>query len=76
MKVPVRWVRELVDTDLSTREIAQRMTLAGLEAESITQIGAEWERVFGLPLPIAILAVTLAVPLFWVVTWKVGNAIR
>ena len=33
-------------------------------------------RVFGLPLPIAILAVTLAVPLFWVVTWEVGNAIR
>ena len=33
-------------------------------------------RVFGVPLPIAILAVTLAVPLFWVVTWKVGNAIR
>ncbi len=46
MKVPVRWLRELVDTDLTTREIAQRMTMAGLEAESITQIGAEWERVY------------------------------
>ena len=33
-------------------------------------------RVFGLPLPIAILTVALAVPLFWVVTWKIGNAIR
>ena len=33
-------------------------------------------RVFGLPLPIAIPTVTLAVPLFWVVTWKIGNAFR
>ena len=33
-------------------------------------------RVFGLPLPIAILTVALAVPLFWVVAWKIGNAIR
>ena len=33
-------------------------------------------RVFGLPLPIAALTVALAVPLFWIVTWKIGNAIR
>jgi hypothetical protein len=33
-------------------------------------------RVFGLPLSIAILAVTLAVPAFWIVTWKIGNTIR
>ncbi len=33
-------------------------------------------RVFGLPLSIAILTVTLAIPLFWIVTSKIGNAIR
>ena len=38
--------------------------------------GGPHPRIFGLPLSIAILTVALAVPLFWVVTWKIGNAIR
>jgi phenylalanyl-tRNA synthetase beta chain len=46
MKVPVRWLREFVDIDLTTAEIAHRLTMAGLEAEGITQIGADWEKVF------------------------------
>lgn len=46
MQVPVRWLKEFVETDLSTEEIAHRLTMAGLEAEGITRIGEEWERVF------------------------------
>ncbi len=46
MRVPVRWLRDLVDTDLSTVEIAHRLTMAGLEAESITRVGEEWENVY------------------------------
>ena len=46
MKVPVKWLRELVQTDLSSEEIARRMTLAGLEAEGIERVGAEWDNVY------------------------------
>jgi phenylalanyl-tRNA synthetase beta chain len=46
MRVPVKWLREYVNTELTTAEIAHRLTMAGLEAESIAQIGAEWDRVF------------------------------
>ncbi len=46
MLVSVKWLKEIVDTDLSTREIAHRMTMAGLEAEKITRIGADWESIF------------------------------
>ncbi|MCC6935140.1 MAG: hypothetical protein IT333_01390, partial [Thermomicrobiales bacterium] len=46
MQVPVRWLREYINVDLPTAEIARRMTMAGLEAESVRQIGAEWENVF------------------------------
>ncbi|MEX2315372.1 MAG: phenylalanine--tRNA ligase subunit beta, partial [Thermomicrobiales bacterium] len=46
MLVPIKWLRELVPTDLSTEEIGRRLTLAGLEAESVTRIGEEWNRVF------------------------------
>ncbi|MDQ3547737.1 MAG: phenylalanine--tRNA ligase subunit beta [Chloroflexota bacterium] len=46
MLVPIKWLKELVPTDLSTEEIGRRLTMAGLEAESITRIGAEWDRVF------------------------------
>ena len=46
MRVPVRWLRELVDTDLETSEIAHRLTMAGLEAESVTRVGEEWENIY------------------------------
>jgi phenylalanyl-tRNA synthetase beta chain len=46
MLVPVRWLREFIQTDLTTAEIARRLTMAGLEAESVKQIGADWERVY------------------------------
>lgn len=46
MKVPVRWLKELVPTDLSAREIAERLTLAGLEVEAITEIGSTWDNIY------------------------------
>jgi phenylalanyl-tRNA synthetase beta chain len=46
MLVPVRWLKEYVDTDLTTDQIAHRLTMAGLEAENITRIGEGWDRVF------------------------------
>jgi phenylalanyl-tRNA synthetase beta chain len=42
----MRWLREMVETDLDTEEVARRLTLAGLEAEGITRLGEEWDRVF------------------------------
>lgn len=46
MLVPVRWLREFVSTELTTEQIAQRLTMAGLEAENITRIGAGWDSVY------------------------------
>ena len=43
MKVPVSWLKELVDIQLPIEQLAQRITLAGLEVEEI--------RYVGLPLP-------------------------
>jgi phenylalanyl-tRNA synthetase beta chain len=46
MKVPLRWLSEFVDTGLSVKELAHRLTMAGLEAEKITVIGEEWENIY------------------------------
>ncbi|MDQ3540077.1 MAG: phenylalanine--tRNA ligase subunit beta, partial [Chloroflexota bacterium] len=46
MNVPYRWLSDLVDTGLSAPELAHKLTMAGLEAEKITQLGAEWDKVF------------------------------
>lgn len=46
MLVPVRWLKEFVSTDLTTEEIARRLTMAGLEAENITRIGEGWDKVY------------------------------
>ncbi|MCC6313057.1 MAG: phenylalanine--tRNA ligase subunit beta [Thermomicrobiales bacterium] len=46
MRVPFRWLSEFVDTGLTPRELAHRLTMAGLEAEKIEEIGAGWDKVF------------------------------
>ncbi|MEA2593771.1 MAG: phenylalanyl-tRNA synthetase beta chain [Thermomicrobiales bacterium] len=46
MKVPMRWLSEFVDTGLTPKELAYRLTMAGLEAEKIEEIGAEWEKIY------------------------------
>ncbi len=46
MNVPFSWLSDYVDTGLTPRELAQRLTMAGLEAEQLSQIGAEWDKVF------------------------------
>ena len=42
MKVPMKWLRELIDPGISAPELAHRLTMAGLEAEKITRIGEMW----------------------------------
>ncbi len=45
MKVSWRWLQEYVDLgEVTPRELARRLTMAGLEAEKIEEIGAEWDR--------------------------------
>ncbi len=49
MRVPLSWLREYVDFDLSIEETAELLTNAGLEVESITRLGLpgaelEWDR--------------------------------
>jgi phenylalanyl-tRNA synthetase beta chain len=46
MKVPVSWLKDLASVDLSSEEIAHRLTMAGLEAEGIEQIGIDWDKIY------------------------------
>ena len=45
MKVPLSWLREYVDFDLSPKELAHRLTMSGTEVESIVEVGSDWKRV-------------------------------
>src|SRR5581483_12048214 len=45
MRVPLRWLREYVDTDASADEIARLLTASGTEVGSLSYVGREWERV-------------------------------
>ena len=44
MRVPISWLREYVDITLPIAELAERLTLAGLEVEQIERIGDWWDR--------------------------------
>lgn len=46
MKVPMRWLSEYVETGLTAKELAHRMTMAGLEAEKIEEIGSQWDKIY------------------------------
>jgi phenylalanyl-tRNA synthetase beta chain len=44
MKVPLTWLRDYVHITLPIQALAERLTLAGLEVESIEWVGTEWSR--------------------------------
>lgn len=44
MKIPLSWLKDYVDIPLPVEALAQRLTLAGLEVESIERIGDFWDR--------------------------------
>jgi phenylalanyl-tRNA synthetase beta chain len=46
MKVPMRWLSDYVETGLKPKDLAHRMTMAGLEAEKIEEIGAQWDKIY------------------------------
>ena len=42
----MRWLEELVPTGLEPRELARRMTMAGMEAEQVEDVPAGWDKVY------------------------------
>ena len=45
MRVPLSWLREFVDIELTPEQLAERLTLLGMEVSAIERIGADWQRV-------------------------------
>jgi phenylalanyl-tRNA synthetase beta chain len=43
--VPLSWLREYVDIELSTDQLAERLTLLGMEVKGIEQWGSDWRNV-------------------------------
>lgn len=45
MKVPLKWLKDYVDVNLNNEDLAEKLTLAGLEVSDIQVIGGSWDRV-------------------------------
>src|ERR1035437_4340467 len=45
MRVPLRWLREYVDVQQTPEQLAERLTLLGMEVKGIEQWGADWRSV-------------------------------
>jgi phenylalanyl-tRNA synthetase beta chain len=45
MKVPLSWLRDYVDVNIPVEELAERLTLAGLEVGDIQTLGGSWDRI-------------------------------
>jgi phenylalanyl-tRNA synthetase beta chain len=45
MRVPLSWLRDYVDVELTPEQLAERLTLLGMEVKSIEEWGSEWRNV-------------------------------
>jgi phenylalanyl-tRNA synthetase beta chain len=45
MRVPLSWLAEFVDIDLTPEQLAERLTLLGMEVKHVERWGADWESV-------------------------------
>jgi phenylalanyl-tRNA synthetase beta chain len=45
MRVPLSWLREYVDVQQTPEQLAERLTLLGMEVKGIEQYGSEWRSV-------------------------------
>ena len=45
MRVPLSWLRDFVDVELTPEQLAERLTLLGMEVKHIERWGADWENV-------------------------------
>jgi phenylalanyl-tRNA synthetase beta chain len=45
MKVPLSWLRELVQIEVPVAELRHRLTMAGLEVEDVHTVGSDWRDV-------------------------------
>lgn len=43
MKVPLSWLRELVDITLPLDELVHRLNMSGTEVEAVLEVGSDWE---------------------------------
>jgi phenylalanyl-tRNA synthetase beta chain len=45
MRVPLSWLREYVDIDQTPEQLAERLTLLGMEVKGLERWGSDWRRV-------------------------------
>jgi len=45
VRVPLSWLREFVDIELTPEQLAERLTLLGMEVKHIERWGADWQNV-------------------------------
>jgi phenylalanyl-tRNA synthetase beta chain len=45
MRVPLSWLNEFVAVDLTPEQLADRLTLLGMEVSAIEHIGSDWHRI-------------------------------
>jgi phenylalanyl-tRNA synthetase beta chain len=45
MRVPLGWLRDYVDTELTPEQLAERLTLLGMEVQGIERWGSDWRNV-------------------------------
>ena len=45
MRVPLSWLREYVDIQLTPEQLAERLTLLGMEVKGLERWGEDWQNV-------------------------------
>ena len=51
MKIPISWLKDFVEIDIPVEQLAERLTLAGLEVGKLQYIGIPQQEVEGVRVP-------------------------
>ena len=43
MKIPISWIKQYIDYDISNEKVAELLTMAGTEVSAIQKIGENWD---------------------------------
>jgi phenylalanyl-tRNA synthetase beta chain len=46
MKVSLKWLKDYVDISLPPKELAEKLTMIGLDTKDVQTVGEGWENVF------------------------------
>ena len=45
MLLSINWLKDFIHEDIPAKDIAERLTMSGIEVEEIIEVGSQWDNI-------------------------------